>query len=268
MEIAVLIDNTAARKGLASEWGLACCLRLDNGHLWLWDAGDSSLFLDNARAMGVDPAEATGLGISHGHYDHTGGVPALLGHTDFQGPVFAHPDHGLDRYSLKPGKPPKPIGLPEPLPGVRPIRSTAVLDDALCMVADIPRLDGFGERTRGFFLDPEGTRPDPVRDDACLVIRTDQGPVVLLGCCHAGLANTLEQVRKDLGYERILAVAGGLHLTDDEEEPCLEAAEALKRAGSPAVYAGHCTCPGAVARLKELLPGRVHGLGSGAVLKF
>lgn len=75
--ISILMDNAEA-EGLACEWGSAMALEDDTGGLWLWDTGASPKFLDNARALGLDFNRAQGLALSHGHYDHTGGIAPLL----------------------------------------------------------------------------------------------------------------------------------------------------------------------------------------------
>jgi 7,8-dihydropterin-6-yl-methyl-4-(beta-D-ribofuranosyl)aminobenzene 5'-phosphate synthase len=86
------------------------------------------------------------------------------------------------------------------------------LDEGLTMFSAIPRREGFFQAVDGYFFDTEASRPDLVRDDSCLLVQTTKGPVLILGCCHSGLANTLCHIREVTGLESIHAVIGGLHL--------------------------------------------------------
>ena len=163
--ITVLVDNDTARPDCGGEHGLSCYIELDSGERWLWDTGQSDLFLENARAMGLDVLQARGLALSHGHYDHTGGIPALL-EAGFSGPVYAHPDALEQRYVVREGFAPRAIGLPKvlntnALPRFRPVTEAVALAPELRMICPIKRLPGMRENVRSFFWDPSGTRADP-----------------------------------------------------------------------------------------------------------
>ena len=279
--ITVLVDNTAHTPGLATEHGLAMALEIsqpgsDHNILWLWDTGQSDAFLKNAAQLGVNPAQAQGLALSHGHYDHTGGLAALLT-TGFGGAILAHPQWITPRFSVHPGERPRAIGFeaaprPASLPDVTPVSRSWELAPGLTMLADIPRLPGNPQNTKDFFFDPQGRDPDPVRDDACLVLHAAQGPVLILGCCHSGLENTLACVAERMGVTTLHGVLGGLHLMNSGPEDVDRAARALRDFGVERVVPGHCTGQAAFRRLRNALgsgPGiMVEPLGSGLVLEF
>lgn len=282
----VLVDNTAHRPELLAEHGLAMALDLGDltaglwadghcadGHcaagLWLWDAGASGNFLENARLMGVAVHEAKGLALSHGHWDHTGGLAALR-NAGFQGTLHAHPDVLLTRYSIHPGKPVRDISWRggDESASLQTIQKQAELAPGLEFHSDIPRQKGRFQAVENFFLDPEGNKPDPVRDDACLLLAGSHGPAVILGCCHSGLANTLEALSQRTGLTRFASVVGGLHLMNAPESAVRETAQTLAQFDVQQVYAGHCTGDDALEALQSLLPGQVHPLGGGRVLEL
>ncbi|MDO9631982.1 MAG: MBL fold metallo-hydrolase [Humidesulfovibrio sp.] len=259
--IVVLCDNESAHPSCGCEWGLALAIDLGpaeaDGGLWLWDTGQTDLFLRNADALGLDVGQARGLALSHGHYDHTGGLAALRTSTAFQGSIHAHPASALARFAEEPGgKPRRSIGPPSPLPAFIPADPVCVLAPGLTLLSDIPRAPGLFQAVQGFSLDPAGTEPDPVPDDAFLVLESASGPVVILGCCHSGLANSLACLRQRLGIDRVHAVLGGLHLFKASPEALEETAEALEAFGVRRLVAGHCTGPDRVALLKKRLPDR------------
>jgi 7,8-dihydropterin-6-yl-methyl-4-(beta-D-ribofuranosyl)aminobenzene 5'-phosphate synthase len=267
--LTLLLDNRCARAGLASEWGLAWSLETDQG-TWLWDAGASRAFLDNARALGLEPAAALGLLLSHGHYDHTGGIAALAA-AGYSNPVLAHPEVTTRRWSLKPGSEPRYIGMePDQLDVLQglmePVKSHAEPVPGLHFLTSIPRASGRFQAVEGFYADTHGREPDPVPDDAFLALDTEAGWVVVLGCCHAGLANSLDWLAKQLGVTRVACVAGGLHLHRAGPKALEETAEVLEAFGVDFVFPCHCTGEAAAAWLGDRLPGRVRPAGSGLVL--
>lgn len=267
--VVVLCDNESSRPDCGCEWGLSLAIDLgpasEGGHgLWLWDTGKTGLLLKNAAVLGVDVRTARGLALSHGHYDHTGGLAALL-EAGFTGPVYGHAACARQRFADEKGRP-KPIGPPRPLPALAPTAPLTELAPGLTLVTDIPRLPGNFQAVQGFSLDPGGLEPDSVPDDAFLVLDTARGPVVILGCCHSGLANSLAAAAERLGLARVHAVLGGLHLFQAGPEAVRQAAQALAEHGVERLLAGHCTGTDRLAALRALLPGvEVSPLASGQV---
>lgn len=248
-QLTFLCDNTAAPH-LECEWGLSVALEFDNGHLWLWDTGQTDLFLRNAAKLEITPHKADGLALSHGHYDHTGGLSALMEH-GFRGDILAHPQAEAQRYSHR--KTLRPIGPPVPLPRFTPVERTATPEPGMTMITDIPRQPGLFQAVRDFSLDTEGKRPDPVPDDAFLMLETRQGPLVLLGCCHSGLENSLLELQAQTGRSEVFAVVGGLHLHNAGEAEWEATAQALERFHVQKLAMGHCTGENAIQFLENRL---------------
>jgi 7,8-dihydropterin-6-yl-methyl-4-(beta-D-ribofuranosyl)aminobenzene 5'-phosphate synthase len=246
--------------GLLAEHGLAILVEA-HGKRVLFDAGQTNTALHNARQLGLELTAVDAIVLSHGHYDHTGGLRSVLQEMSRAGrqlPVFAHPQVFAPRYSLREGERARYTGLPfreeelaalgaqfhysagpmEIFPGIWttgevPRHSFEQVDDALRVQA------------------PEGWRQDEVADDQGLVVRTPRGLVVVLGCAHSGIVNTLDYVRQFTGESRLHAVVGGTHLglgTKGKLEPSLQA---LKEMGIERLGVSHCTGPLAAARLAE-----------------
>lgn len=287
--VVVLCDNESATPGIGCEWGLALAVDLgsppasqgcghctrcggdpdaaEQGGLWLWDTGQTDLFLKNASALGIDVRTARGLALSHGHYDHTGGLSALLA-AGFTGDIYAHPACALDRYAKEKGKA-RHIGPPSPLPQFRHAGLSTPLAPGLTLLADITRGPGRFEAVQGFSLDTQAKEPDSVPDDAFLLLETSRGPVVILGCCHSGLANSLHTLRERTGLLQVHAVLGGLHLFKAEAVAIEETAQALESFGVRELIAGHCTGSNSAMALSSRLQScRVHALAAGQTWLF
>lgn len=268
-EIVVLCDN-AAEPGFEAEHGLSLALRLADGRTWLWDVGQTDLFLRNAARLGLRPAEAEGLALSHGHYDHTGGLAALLA-SGFDGRVVVQADFDRPRWSLAEGRSPEDIAFsaapfPDGSPPVERVTGPVRLAEGLTGLTAIPRLPGRFQATAGFFLDPEGRAPDAVPDDACLVLELDDGQGglgVILGCCHSGLANTLAAVRERFGSRPVSFLLGGYHLMNGPASALTEAVETIREHGVARLLPGHCTGDEAVAVLCQAFGDRVEPLRAG-----
>jgi 7,8-dihydropterin-6-yl-methyl-4-(beta-D-ribofuranosyl)aminobenzene 5'-phosphate synthase len=267
------MDNMAMNPRLASEHGLSMGIILDSGDLWIWDTGETGLFMDNAMAMGIDPGRAVGLALSHGHYDHTGGIDSLWEQGNFQGPVYGHPMIFARRFACHPNTPPRAIGLatrdPQQLrQHFISVEDRKELAPGLTMYTNMTRQAGHYEPIQGFYLDPQAHQPDTIPDDACLVLETPKGPVLILGCCHSGLANTCEHVARHHGIDHFLGLMGGLHLGRASDEAIEETCRTIKRFGFESVFAGHCTGETALLSLQKSLPDIVHPMGSGLFVKW
>jgi 7,8-dihydropterin-6-yl-methyl-4-(beta-D-ribofuranosyl)aminobenzene 5'-phosphate synthase len=248
MKVTCVVDNAVQRSSpFWGEHGLAFLIETEAGRL-LFDTGQSgTVLLHNLESLGVDPATIDALAISHAHYDHTGGLPALLEHIRSGTPLYANPDLFRERFSRQEGEL-RSIGLSltrEELAA----RLTLLLGAApqkifpgVWTTGEITsRPEPEGSSARHVVREGEAFAPDPYRDDMALVLEMNGRLVLLCGCCHAGLLNTLAHVQRT--FERpIVAIAGGLHLTSataDHQQrvnKVLVEMESVQR-----VYPSHCT---------------------------
>ncbi len=216
--LTVLCDNAVSpQMGLLGEHGFSCLIEAGNGH-YLFDTGQGLAIAHNCQVLGKNLEGLQAIVLSHGHYDHTGGLPDVLHRT---GPVrvVAHPDLFRERYRTVAGHR-RFIGLPYRQAHLESLGAEffftpewTEIGAGLFATGEIPRRDGCIRADSGLVMIGEhGEEPDPLADDVSLVVSTKHGLVLLLGCAHAGLANILRYVLEKTGRDRIYAVLGGTHL--------------------------------------------------------
>jgi len=276
MNVTCVIDDAVQRSSrFWGEHGLVFLIETEAGRA-LFDTGQSgTVLLHNLELLGVDPATTDALAISHAHYDHTGGLPALLERVRPGTPLYANPDLFRERFSRREGEP-RSMGL-----ALTRKELTARLTLNLGAVPQeiIPGVWTTGEITQR--PEPEGRSAhhlvregdafvaDSYRDDMALVLEIEGRLVLLCGCCHAGLLNTLTHVQRT--FERpIAAIAGGLHLTSATGEHLRRVGDVLAEMESvQRVYPNHCTGEVAfVALTLTLGPSIVHPCPAGTQLNM
>jgi 7,8-dihydropterin-6-yl-methyl-4-(beta-D-ribofuranosyl)aminobenzene 5'-phosphate synthase len=263
--ITILCDNSVGPlSGTLGEHGFAALIEFPSGEPLLFDTGQGQTLLHNARRMHKDLNGVRRVVLSHGHYDHAGGLAPLLRET---GPkeVLAHPGIFAARYRLKDNGERIPIGSPCSRDDLQAWGATFSLDRAFRPIApgvyltgEIPRATGFETGDAGIYCDTAGCAPDLVPDDQSLVLRGRQGLVLLAGCCHAGIVNTLEHVAAALGERDFYAVVGGLHLGFCQQPQIDATIRSLKAFGIRKIAVSHCTGFAASARLARELPREFH----------
>jgi len=276
MNVTCVVDDAVQRSSpFWGEHGLAFLIETEAGRV-LFDTGQSgAVLLHNLELLDVDPATIDALAISHAHYDHTGGLPALLERVRSGIPLYANPDLFRERFSQREGKV-KKIGLSltrEELAARLTLKLNATPQEIIPGVWTTGEITGRPEPegSSAYHLVREGDAfvADSYQDDMALVLKIGGRQVLLCGCCHAGLLNTLAHVQR--AFERpVAAIAGGLHLTSATADHLQRVGQTLLEAESVQhIYPNHCTGEAAFVVLTLTLgPSVVHPCPAGTVVEF
>jgi 7,8-dihydropterin-6-yl-methyl-4-(beta-D-ribofuranosyl)aminobenzene 5'-phosphate synthase len=282
LRLVTLSENTAKWLWLLGEWGWSMLIEAGEFRL-LFDTGLHLSAVHNAAAMGVDLPAVDRMALSHGHVDHTGGLRdvlehmrATVGHSNFlvkrqkQVDVIAHPEVWGAKYIRHPGGAHYSFrGIPfrkaelEERQGARFVESREPVwfTEDIAWSGEVPMTNDF-EKVAGicFLKEGEGSYsddasfvPDPVNDDAAIYLRTEFGLIVVLGCAHHGMINTIHHAQQVTGMEKVHMVVGGTHLIGASEHQLDRSIQELKRLGVEKVGVSHCTGQASAARLANSL---------------
>lgn len=273
VKITILVDNYAG-DGLSAEHGLALWIEAEDRCILL-DTGQGGCLAPNAEKLGIDLSRTEALVLSHGHYDHTGGMSRLI-RTAPEMEVFCHPFAVVPRYGMRSGEA-KSLGMTcDSLWALDRLSSgrihwtqegTVIFPD-VGLTGYISRETGYEDTGGAFFLDPELSRPDSIYDDQALWINTPEGVIVCVGCCHAGLINTLNQARIQSGASKLKAVIGGFHLLNADERRLNRTINALQVLSPELIVPCHCTGSRAVEDFEKAFGGRVTAGIAGKTFEF
>ncbi len=279
MKLSILVDNNSITdRYFRSEPALSVWVDDGSANILL-DTGYSDAFLHNGTKMRLDFSRLDAVVLSHGHFDHTWGLAPLVAwftEAELEGRVaerpriVAHPEALEDKVLPEGGS----IGsmfsagtLSRFFP-VQLSRTPVELSEHTVFLGEIPRRFSFEEPPRYNLRVREGvTEPDHLPDDSALAVNTAEGLVLVCGCAHAGVCNTLEYAREVTGQERVRAVYGGLHLLGAAPERLEETGRYLEDLGVQEIWPVHCVDLEAKRVLSRFLPVREAGTGMSIVFR-
>ena len=248
LKLTVICENSVfGPSGLIGEHGWSCYVESE-GYSMLFDTGQGLGVLSNSLILRKDLRAIDAIILSHGHYDHTSGLPAVLGMSGPM-PVYAHPDIFLVRYWKK-GDVLREIGLRYKKEYLEAIGARFVdveefreIYQGVYLTGMVPRITDFESPDPNMQLrDLEaGWVQDPLRDDLSVVIDTVKGLFVILGCAHAGIINILRHIQKNLPGRPIHTVMGGTHLGLADPAQFGITLSSLEEFGIKRLGAAHCT---------------------------
>jgi 7,8-dihydropterin-6-yl-methyl-4-(beta-D-ribofuranosyl)aminobenzene 5'-phosphate synthase len=255
-----VLSTMLADEGIG-EWGYAALVEVD-GKRMLFDTGARpQTVLNNARELNVDLASVEDLVLSHSHDDHTGGLITLRRELMKANPRAlsrAHVGAGIFLERSRDGRNWNGL-LPyraeyEQLGGRFLVHDKVdQLVPGVWISGPVPRVNAEKNYPKGIRIKlPSGDAEDTVPEDSSLIIDTKEGLVILSGCGHAGIINTVQYARKAVASAPLLAVVGGLHTFEASDEALAWTAQQLKAAGLRHLLAGHCTGIEATFRIRQL----------------
>lgn len=278
INMTILCENCVGWPGLMGEHGFSVLIERDGRRL-LFDTGPGASLPQNTKILGKSLAGIEAILISHGHYDHTGGLKWAIQQT---GPVdvFAHPAMFAAHMAKSPifgGAEPRKVGCPF---------TESELKQAGARFQWKPQseeifpgiwfISGIERRAEYVPQDPQlvlqngsgGFDIDPIEEDASLLLLTRTDPVLVLGCAHAGVLNILDHVRDRMGFRKLRAVLGGTHLMFFQAEQVERVIERFEAMAVEQVAVSHCTGMRAAIQLGAYFKNRFAVATAGSSFQF
>ena len=248
IQINTLSENSVSRARLLAEWGLSILVESDN-HKVLLDTGAGVSAAYNAITLGVDLSQIDKIVFSHGHFDHTGGLLHILKIIKRQVEVIAHPDIWVPKYSKRSTEVEQYAGVPYPMEEAERAgasfnltKEPVWISENIVTSGEIPMVTEYEEIDPVLYIKERGElKPDPLWDDQALFIKSEKGLVIILGCAHRGVINTIRHAQKLTGVEPVYAVVGGTHLLGASSQRLDLTIAELLSSGIQRLGVSHCT---------------------------
>lgn len=263
MKIVLLVDNISETPDLHAEHGLSIWIETAN-HRILFDAGQSDILEENADHLGIDLSTADTIILSHGHYDHTGGLARVLEKNRFA-EIYCHSGVLTPRFSRQDDGLMKPIGINEhastalynAFDRIHFLDGPYYLSKHIGITGPIPRGNDFENTGGDFYFDIDARRPDLVQDDLAVWIQEENGLYVICGCSHSGVVNTIRYISSLTGSKNIYTVIGGFHLLHASGLRMEKTFDFISSINISRIVPCHCTGVKQVEQLKNRFGSRV-----------
>ena len=258
MKITIICENTVGRRIGLGEHGFSAFIETDREN-YLFDTGSGHSVIRNSLELNKDLRTIKKIFLSHGHYDHTGGLPEVLklkGKVD----IHAHPHVFLDRIHVTKENEKETktfVGLPYKKRYLELLGANFILnkdftevEKGVFLTGEVPRKTSFEKPDPVLLAEIDGKiDQDIFSDDQSLILDTEKGLILVLGCAHSGMINIINYVIDRMGKENFYAVLGGTHLDFLTQEQLEESIKALKKMKIEKIGVCHCTGMRAAFRL-------------------
>lgn len=261
------MDDYCPRRGLRGEHGLSFLIEIENFKV-LFDTGQSDTFLKNAQFLGVDLSDLKAVVLSHGHYDHGGGLnalyerlhalpPTLYAGSNFDVPRMAKSEAGLKDIGLA------NLALPAHMPEPVIVDTVQEVYSGIYVLPHAERIDGYAPNPRFRLVRGDIDVVDEFDDELSLVIEDKDGISIISGCAHRGIVNIARSAMRAFPGTRIKALIGGFHFVDFPLDGLDTAADAVASLTPSMVLCSHCTGLPGYSALSARMPGKVSWFSCG-----
>lgn len=259
MKFQFLMENKTDKDGIVAEHGLSIYIEA-HGRKILFDTGASPLFIKNAEKLGVDLGEVNELVISHGHYDHTGGVPEFCNINKIA-PIYVHENAFFENFGIDANGERSMDSIPwndheraEIEPRIIMTSGPEWISEDIVVSGTVPKIEGY-EPTETFYriLRDGSVIEDPMDHEQILVIREPEGLYVFSGCSHRGVVPAVRYARELFGGEKIAVLAAGMHLYSADEAMRKKVIDQIIAEDVGIVMPVHCTGINAICDMKNIM---------------
>lgn len=270
MRMHILTDNRTRKQDFLAEHGLSLFIEYENTNI-LFDTGQSDVYLHNAALMGVDLNRADCIVLSHGHYDHCGGL-AYFPESDRSPKIYVHEAAFAKKYALNPGGTTyREIGIPWSCEEYENIKNRLVftkknmeIAPGIHLCGEIPSAMAFEEVPHGFYCgDGPDYSHDFIKDEQMLVFDGEKGLSIFLGCSHPGVVNCLRYAAKLFPGKKIHTLTAGMHLDNVSPLRLQMTIQHMIDLDIQKVIPLHCTGIFAICEMKRFLGDRCLPLCAG-----
>jgi len=260
MKVTTLVENLAYRQGTKGEHGLSFLIETDQKKI-LFDTGQSGLLVENAKTLGIDLKAIDMVIISHGHYDHTGGLKAFF-EINHHAPVYLKPRALEDKFSRTTGHT-RYIGIDKEVvkkhvSRFKTIEENTQVTSQLKIITNIQHPYSFEKGSSAMIVHNNGKeQTDTFDDELFLVGDHDEGLIIFTGCAHNGIANICHTAIQETGKTLIQLVVGGTHLKSASQERIMQTVKTFESFHVAQFGLCHCTGLKAFMEFSSHFPGKV-----------